>query len=395
MPAALAALVAELVRRQGPLPFDTVVDLALYHPVLGFYGRGRGAGRRGDFLTSPGVGPLFGTVLARSLDTWWAELGEPDPFVVVEAGAGDGALAAAILAAGPTCAPALRYVLVERSDVLRRLQGAPLALEPAAFVLGPSTGADPEEGPRPPDGSGPLVASLPELPVGPFRGVVLANELLDNLPFRLLQCSGQDQGPSGGPGSAQNDVGVSRWDEVRVGEDLAEVLVPAAPALAEEADRWAPDTPEGSRIPLQHACGAWLRSALSCLGRGRVVVIDYADTTPNLARRPWTEWVRTYRSHGRGGHPLSDLGDQDVTCEVAVDQLAGVRHPVGECRQAEFLAAFGLEELVDEGRRRWHERAAIGDLAALAARSRVTEAAALTDPAGLGAFRVLEWEVSP
>jgi len=380
VPTPLAAVVAELVRRQGPLPFDTVVDLALNHPVHGFYGRGRGAGRRGDFLTSPGVGPLFGTVLARCLDTWWAELDRPDPFVVVEAGAGDGALAAAVLAAGPTCAPTLRYVLVERSDSLRRLQRARLPLEPAALVLGPSMGADPDEVPRPPNASGPLVASLHELPVGPFRGVVLANELLDNLPFRLLQRSDQ------------NDLALPGWDEVRVGEGLAEVLVPAAPELAAEADRWAPDTAEGSRIPLQHLAGDWLRSALACLHRGRVAVIDYADTTPGLARRPWLEWVRTYRSHGRGGYPLADLGDQDVTCEVAVDQLAGVRRPVSDCSQAEFLAAYGLEELVDEGRRTWHERAAIGDLAALAARSRVTEAAALTDPAGLGAFRVLEWE---
>ena len=44
-------------------------------------------------------------------------------------------------------------------------------------------------------------------------------------------------------------------------------------------------------------------------------------------------------------------------------------------------------------RRRWHERAHIGDLEAMAARSRLGEASALTDPAGLGAFRVLEWEV--
>ena len=42
-------------------------------------------------------------------------------------------------------------------------------------------------------------------------------------------------------------------------------------------------------------------------------------------------------------------------------------------------------------RRAWHERAHIGDLQALLARSRVHEAAALTDEAGLGAFRVLEW----
>ena len=73
------------------------------------------AGRRGDFITSAEVGPLFGAVVARALDAWWDELGSPDPFVVVDAGAGVGTLARAVLAAGPACAAALRYVLVERS----------------------------------------------------------------------------------------------------------------------------------------------------------------------------------------------------------------------------------------------------------------------------------------
>jgi SAM-dependent MidA family methyltransferase len=92
--------VAERARRLGPLRFDEVLDLALYHHDLGFYATGSGAGRGGaDFLTSPEVGPLFGAVLARALDSWWDGLGRPDPFVVVEAGAGSGALAAAVLAA--------------------------------------------------------------------------------------------------------------------------------------------------------------------------------------------------------------------------------------------------------------------------------------------------------
>ena len=390
MPADLPALVAERAGRFGPLPFDEVLDLALYHPTLGFYAGGRGAGRERDFLTSPELGPLFGAVIARALDAWWVELGRPDPLVVVEAGAGTGALARAVLTAGPECGPALRYVLVERSDGLRRLQHTRLPLEPAPFVLGPSAGDDPEPSLRSHPGPGPLATSLPSLPVGPFAGVVLANELLDNLPFRILQRSGDTEGRRSGPERHQKAGG---WDEVRVGGDLSEVLVPAAPALAAEAEVLAPEAPPHGRIPLQHRAGAWLRAALGCLRRGRVVVVDYAGTTPAMASRPWTDWVRTYRSHGRGGHPLGDLGAQDVTCEVATDQLARVRPPLAERSQAEFLSAHGLDELVGAARETWQARAAIGDLAALAARGRVTEAAALTDPAGLGAFRVLEWRV--
>jgi len=285
------------------------------------------------------VGPLFGAVLARALDSWWRDLGEPDPFTVVEAGAGRGALARTVLGASPACGRVLRYVAVERSAALRTQH--PLEVE-----------------------------SAPELPPGPVAGVVLANELLDNLPFRLLERSRDG------------------WQEVRVDEHVAEVLVPDHSGAGE---RHAPDAPVGSRVPVQTEASAWLAAALRLVERGRVVILDYADASPSMACRPWSDWVRTYRGHGRGGGPLTDLGRQDVTCEVAVDQLAEVRRPDVDRSQAEFLRAHGIDDLAGDARRAWLERAHIGDLQALVARSRMAEAVALTDPTGLGAFRVLEW----
>ena len=373
----LQARIAERARRSGSLRFDAFVDAALYDVDHGFYARG-GPGRHRDFITSPEVGPRFGAVMARALDSWWADLGCPDPFVVVEAGAGPGTLAVSVLAASPACAPALRYVLVERSASLRARHADHLPVEPAGWVLGPLTGD--EEDPQREQGRGPLVASLAELPAARFVGVVLANELLDNLPFRLLERS--ERG----------------WCEVRVGLDddstgLVEVPVDAPEDDAVLATRLAPAAPVGGRIPIQADGARWLADAVGLLDRGRVVAFDYATTTPELAMRPWREWVRTFRAHDRGGHPLDDPGAQDVTCEVAVDQLTRVRTPVAQRSQAEFLSAFGVEELVEEGRRIWAERANVGDLDAIKARSRVTEAEALTDPAGLGAFRVLEWRI--
>lgn len=352
-----------------------MLELALYHPDHGFYGSGRGAGRGRDFLTSPEVGPLFGAVLARAIDGWWDELGQPDPFVVAEAGAGAGTLAKAVLDAAPRCAPALRYLLVERSEALRERQRDAVRLEPARFVLGPVVTTDPDEGPHPLAGSGPLAASLAELPAVRFNGVVVANELLDNLPFLLLE---RDR---------------NGWLEVRVDEHLDEVLVAAEPDLAAAARRFAPDARTGARVPLQLAAAGWLRAAVGSLERGRAVVVDYADSTASLATRPWTEWVRTYRAHGRGSSALDALGEQDVTCEVAVDQLAHVRAIGRDRSQADFLRDHGIDDLAAAARAEWQERAHVADLAALAARSRASEAAALTDPAGLGAFRVLEWVV--
>jgi SAM-dependent MidA family methyltransferase len=369
---------AARIRRQGPLPFDAFLELALYDPDGGFFATGHGAGRGGaDFLTSPEVGPLFGAVLAGAVDDWWEELGRPDPFIVVEAGAGVGTLARDVVAAAPQCAGSLRYVLVERSATLRARQAERLALAEPSQVLGPTATVseeDDDESPVPIPGAGPLLTSLAHLPAGPINGVVLANELLDNLPFVLVE---RHRG---------------EWAEVRVGLD-GEVLVAASPVLAEEAERLAPLAPDGGRLPLQHRAAAWLRDALGVLARGRVVVIDYASTSAELAQRPWTQWLRTYRSHGQGRHPLHNPGGQDVTCEVAIDQLVRVRRPVSDQDQATFLRQHGIDHLVDEARAAWRARAPIGDLEALRAQSRLVEARALTDPAGPGAFRVLEWRV--
>ena len=383
------SVLADRIGRFGSIPFDEFVDVALYDPDDGFFaglgagGRGRAGRAGGDFITSPEVGPLFGAVVARWLDARWEELGRPDPYVVVEAGAGRGALAISVLAAQPVCASALRYVLVERSAALRRAQGEHLSLSHPAEVLGPD--GDVEDGiESPAAGSGPLVCSLEDLPVERVDGAVIANELLDNIPFRLFQKSADEARDDG-------------WQEVRVTIDagqLVELLVPADDDIAERLHALAPDARPGARVPLQDGALEWVRSALDVLRSGSVLVVDYAaPTTASLADRPVEEWLRTYRDHQRGGAPLDAPGTQDVTVEVAIDQLGAARTPGSNLSQAEWLRRWGIEGMVEDGRRIWSERAGVGDLAALRARSRATEADALCDPTGLGAFRVLEWRL--
>ncbi len=93
-------------------------------------------------------------------------------------------------------------------------------------------------------GMGPIVTALDDLPAVPLDGVVLANELLDNLPFRVVE---------------RRD---GTWWEVRVavdGEALVESVVPATSELAAEADLVVTDPPDGARVPVPTALAGWLR----------------------------------------------------------------------------------------------------------------------------------------
>jgi NADH dehydrogenase [ubiquinone] 1 alpha subcomplex assembly factor 7 len=377
----LTEALRQQIHREGPIPFDRFMATALYEDTGGFFARGHGPGRAGrDFVTSPETGSLFGLMVARFVDRWWERLERPDPFVVVDAGAGTGRLAADVLRAAPTCAPALRYVLVEASAQLREEQRDRLPIEPADRAFGPASPGDPGDAPVAVTGLGPIVTALDELPVGIEHGVVIANELLDNLPVRIVEWTG------------------ARWDEIRVGAEgdaFTEIVIPAPPALAAEADmvRAGAVVAPGTRLPVPTGTAAWVATVATVLHRGAFVVADYAADVAALVARGPRDWLRTYRAHARGTDPLDRPGEQDITCDVPIEHLLTTTRRAGfvleeHTRQRDWLQSLGVDEIVSEAAAATRAEPARTDLDALVARSRVSEAAALTDPAGLGAHHV-------
>ena len=342
--------------------------MALYDESIGFYATTGRAGRRGDFLTSPEVGPLFGALIARRLDEEWRALGSPETFVVVEFGAGPGTLARSVAFAAPECAKALRYLMVERSAQQRSSH---------AEHLDSWVGDLDDEGVESfvrDVAPGPRFASSAVAPFG-ITGVVLANELLDNLAFDIVR---------------HNGAGAFERLDVVHGEDGLEfVVVPMAvpgalaPVLMTAG--------VGEWTPLQHHAMQWLAAAIDRLDGGAVIVIDYGATTAAIAARPEMGWLRTFVDQERGGHPLDEPGRCDITTDVAVDQLATVMEPTVLTTQQEFLKRLGIEQIVNEGRRIWMENASAPNVTALRARSRIGEAEALLELSGLGDFVVLEW----
>jgi SAM-dependent MidA family methyltransferase len=209
----------------------------------------------------------------------------------------------------------------------------------------------------------------------------VANELLDNLPFGIAERSGDG------------------WREVRVAREqhgFAEVLVPAAAADASALDAATRGlaVPMGARLPIPRGLDAWMAACGRVLRHGTLVVIDYVDDAAGLVARGVDAWLRTYRTHERGGPPLDAPGEQDITADVVRAQLAHAARASGftvasDVTQADWLRDLGIDELAEAGRRAWEARAHVGDLEAVAARSRVVEAAALTDTSALGGHRVV------
>jgi len=361
------------------VPFSAFMDFALYDPEIGFYtstrgGRsGRAGGARGDFVTSPEVGPLFGALLAERLDREWDALGRPSPFVVVECGAGPGTLARSIAFASPRCSTALRYLMVEISVEQRAEHGAHLdgwvgevgASQLEEFI------ASADVGPR--------FASCSSMPAS-IVGVVVANELLDNLPFEIVRHDGRGA--------------FERFDVELVGHDGDEPVFEFVTTVFEperdEATILSTAT-AGEWTPLQRWARAWVRETIDRIERGTLLVIDYGATTADLAARPAMGWLRTFAGNERGGHPLDSPGTRDITADVAIDQVSIDHAPSLLTSQRAYLTDLGIEVLVEEGRRIWAERATAPDVAALRARSRIGEAEALTEAGGLGDFVVLEW----
>ena len=273
----LAERLRQRIAADGPIPVSEYVEAALYDEREGFYQTGGRSGRAGDFLTAPEVGPLFGAVIARAVDSWWRDLDCPEQFDVYEWGAGPGTLVRAVIAAEPevAVAEALRWHAIERSDAQR------------------------EKHPQ-----HPLLVSSAAGPTEPAAaGVVLANELLDNLPFDLYERSGD------------------RWVELRVTAGSApnrfatvEVPVPAPSALNEElSSPFGGSVPHGVQVVRQSAAREWLSQALASLNTGRVVVLDYGATSAELAARG--SWLRTHQGHSGGDSDrwLENPGSCDIT----------------------------------------------------------------------------------
>lgn len=320
----------------GPQRWSRAITRALYGPD-GFYLR---EWPSGHFRTSAQATPWFATALAHLADRVDRALDSPDRFDLVDVGAGDGALLAAIVAELP---PRLR----------RRLR--PVAVELRS---------------RPP-GLPPAVQWRRNIPA--VTGLLLANEWLDNLPVDVVEMTAT------GP----------RFLLVDADGTESHGQAPR-PEHARWLRRWWPLAEVGGRGEVGLCRDRAWRAAVRRLRRGAAVAMDYDHTLQQRRDGAFRAGSLTGYRDGRQVPPVPD-GTCDLTAHVALDACAAAGRGTGTgtgadggvllLRQRQALRALGVD-----GARPPLELARADPAAYLAALTRASTAVELTDPSGLGGF---------
>jgi SAM-dependent MidA family methyltransferase len=323
---ALAPLLAERIRRFGPITFAEYMRECLYHPVHGYYSQPESR-RFADYYTSVDVHPIFGRLLARQFAEMWEQLGRPTEFHLVEAAAGTGRLAGQILEFSQVKLPefyqALRYVAVERS---------PARCDQTAVRLASHVA------------HGRCHAGV-EIPAKIPAGCVFSNELLDALPVhRVLQEDG-----------ALKEVFVT-CD----GEAFSELRMPLSTcAIAEyfAAQKITLLEEQQAEAGLE-ACD-WITEIGRRLERGFVLTIDYGHDAADLFdAHHMAGTALAYANHRASEEFYAAPGRQDLTAHVNFTALRlwGERsglEALGLVSQTAFLLALGqpneFADLYDEG----------------------------------------------
>jgi SAM-dependent MidA family methyltransferase len=316
---AAAALVRDrLVAAGGWLSFAQFMELALYAPGLGYYSAGSvKLGASGDFVTAPEVSDLFSRCVARQCADALAETGGE----ILELGAGTGRMAVTILQSLAEIGVLPdRYAILEVSADLSDRQRTRIQQLPSELRK--------------------RVVWLDRLPETPMRGVILANEVLDALPFQRFVIR-DGRAHELGVGLVGDELA---WQEAS--DDLS-----AATAMLNE---FPAPLPDGYTTEICLRVESWITSVGQCLGAGALLLFDYGLPRAHYYHPQRTDGtLRCYFKQRAHDNPFINIGVQDITAwvdftRVGEAALAAGLEVAGFATQAAFLLGTGIEAMTAE-----------------------------------------------
>ncbi|WBU55578.1 class I SAM-dependent methyltransferase [Paracoccus sediminicola] len=310
-------LIADEIRRSGPISVARYMELCLLHPEHGYYATRDPFGAAGDFITAPEISQIFGELLGLWLGQCWLDQGAPSPFTLAEIGPGRGTLMAdarRAMRVVPGMGEAALLHLIEASPHLRAMQRK---------TLGDVTHLTD-------------VSALPEAPL-----FLVANEFFDALPIRQFQ------------------RGAKGWAERLIGLEDGRLSFGLGPFM--DLDLPGGEGEVIERCPAASAIMAELARRIAAHG-GAALIVDYGG---------WNGRGDTFQalSGHRPVDPLEAPGEADLTAHVDFAPLAAVADAegcaVGYITQGQLLLGLGIEM-------RAEKLAASGDETAIGAARRLT-----------------------
>ena len=300
-----------LALADGWLDFETFMQLALHEPGLGYYASGMTpVGQHGDFTTAAESGSLFSRTLAR-----FAKACLADGDCILELGGGSGKLLADLLVELELLGSQPKCLALEISPGLRDTQRATLARYNLAN----------------------RVEWLSALP-SDFHGLILANEVLDSLPCKVLVKRGSQWRVRGVTGDANN----LHWTDGPV-------------ASAADHERLANlDLPEGYQLEINWQAEALVTTLATQLSAGVILLIDYGFTKQELYHpQRHSGTLMSHRTQQANIDVLANPGLQDITAHVDFTALAaagtaGGATVAGFTTQAAFLLDLGIINLAQQ-----------------------------------------------
>ncbi len=299
------------IKSKGPISFYRFMEMCLYYPALGYYTNAENLiGAKGDYYTGSYLSTALGTSIGRQVEEFWRLL-EKKPFTIVEYGAGMGYLTRDIinyLQANSQLYTQLQYVIIERSEIMRKRQQALLP------------------------GNINWYNSLMEM--AEFTGCVISNEVADNFPVHKV-------------------IMQKQLMEVLVGykNGFIEITAPAKDAVTEYFNGLNVLLPEYYCTEANTDIMAWLHEISTRLTRGFMLTIDYGYPSSTLYNHQHSSGTLTcYRRHQVNFNPYQYIGKQDITAHVNFSALAHWGEINGFnlfefTDQKSFLKKWGIREL--------------------------------------------------
>lgn len=316
----LEQIIRDKIGSEGPITFETFMEMALYHPQGGYYmSDAERIGPGGDFYTAPHLHPIFGWLLAVQLDEMKRIMGDPEHFTIVEIGAGKGFLAEGIIGyvmRELSWKRGWRYCIVEKN---------PSAVEVQKKILARYGGLLEWE------------SCLEQ--VDRFCGCVVSNELIDAFPVHLL---------------CMNERSVPREIYVGLnGEAFKEMDGNLSTSdLAAYIARYQLPKISGYRTEVNLRVKDYLADLDRILTEGFVITIDYGYSAHEYySAHRCSGTLLAYSKHRVNENPLVNIGSQDITTHINFTALRdwGVNanlKALGYCSQGAFLASLGIDQLV-------------------------------------------------